>query len=50
MNILNQLEAQPIPLDEEEKRRTQRLLIGLLCAVLLTGAVLGGYMWLRKTS
>jgi hypothetical protein len=48
MNILNQLEAQPIPLDEEEKRRTQRLLIGLLCAVLLTGAVLGGYMWLRK--
>ena len=48
MNILNQLEAQPIPLDEEEKRRTQRLLIGLLCAVVLTGAVLGGYLWLRK--
>jgi hypothetical protein len=48
MNILNQLETQPIPLDEEEKRRTQRLLIGMLCAVLLTGAVLGGYMWLRK--
>jgi len=48
MNILNQLEAQPIPLDEEEKRRTQRLLIGFLCAVVLTGAVLGGYMWLRK--
>jgi len=48
MNILNQLETQPIPLDEEEKRRTQRLLVGVLCAVLLTGAVLGGYMWLRK--
>jgi len=48
MNILNQLETQPIPLDEEEKRRTQRLLVGMLCAVLLTGAVLGGYMWLRK--
>jgi hypothetical protein len=48
MNILNQLETTPIPLDEEEKRRTQRLLLGMLCAVLLTGAVLGGYMWLRK--
>ena len=48
MNILNQLETQPIPLDEEEKRRTQRLLIGVFCAVLLTAAVLGGYMWLRK--
>jgi len=48
MNILNQLETQPIPIDEEEKRRTQRLLIGILCAVLLTGAVLGGYMALRK--
>jgi hypothetical protein len=48
MNILNQLETQPIPLDEEEKRRTQRLLVGMLCAVVLTGAVLGGYMWLRK--
>ena len=48
MNILNQLETQPLPLDEEEKRRTQRLLVGMLCAVLLTGTVLGGYMWLRK--
>jgi hypothetical protein len=48
MNILNQLETHPIPFDEEEKRRTQRLLLGILCAVLLTGAVLGGYMWLRK--
>jgi hypothetical protein len=48
MNILNQLETTPMPLDEEEKRRTQRLLLGILCAVLLTGAVLGGYMWLRK--
>ena len=48
MNILNQLETEPIPIDEEEKRRTKRLLIGILCAVLLTGAVLGGYMGLRK--
>jgi hypothetical protein len=48
MNILNQLETEPIPIDEEEKRRTKRLLIGILCAVLLTGAVLGGYIALRK--
>ena len=48
MNILNQLETGPIPIDEEEKRRTKRLLVGLLCAVLLTGAVLGGYIGLRK--
>lgn len=48
MNILNQLETEPIPIDEEEKRRTKRLLIGILCAVLLTGAVLGGYIGLRK--
>ena len=48
MNILNQLETQPIPIDEEERRHTKRLLIGVLCALLLTGAVLGGYMALRK--
>jgi len=48
MNILNQLETEPIPIDEEEKRRTKRLLIGILCAVLLTGAVLSGYMGLRR--
>jgi len=48
MNILNQLETEPIPIDEEERRRTKRLLIGVLCAVLLTGAVLGGYLALRK--
>jgi len=48
MNILNQLETEPIPIDEEEKRRTKRLLIGILCAVVLTGAVLGGYIGLRK--
>ena len=48
MDILNQLETQPIPLEEEEKRHTRRLLVGLLCAVLLTGLVLGGYIFLRK--
>jgi hypothetical protein len=48
MNILNQLETEPIPIDEEERRHTKRLLVGFLCAVLLTGALLGGYMALRK--
>jgi hypothetical protein len=48
MQILNQLETEPLPLEEEERRHGQRLLIGLLCAVLLTSAVLGGYLYLRK--
>ena len=48
MDILNQLETQPIPLEEEEKRHTRRLLVGLLCAVIVTGLVLGGYLFLRK--
>src|ERR1700716_1454990 len=48
MQILNQLETQPIPIEEEEKRHGRRLLIGVLCALLLTGTVLGGYLYLRK--
>jgi hypothetical protein len=48
MQILNQLEAEPLPIEEEEKRHTRRLLIGVLCALLLTAVVLGGYLWLRK--
>jgi hypothetical protein len=48
MQILNQLEAEPLPIEEEEKRHTRRLLIGVFCAVLLTAIVLGGYLWLRK--
>jgi hypothetical protein len=48
MQILNQLETAPIPIEEEEKRHSRRLLIGLLCAILLTGSVLGGYIYLRK--
>ena len=48
MQILNQLETQPIPIEEEEKRHGRRLLVGLLCALLLTGTVLGGYLYLRK--
>jgi len=48
MQILNELETEPIPIEEEEKRHSRRLLIGLLCALLLTGTVLGGYIYLRK--
>jgi hypothetical protein len=48
MQILNQLETEPIPIEEEEKRHSRRLLVGLLCALLLTGAVFGGYLYLRK--
>ena len=48
MDILNDLETNPIPFDEEEKRHSKRLLIGLLCALLITGIVLGGYLYLRK--
>jgi len=48
MQILSQLETEPISIDEEERRHTQRLLVGMLCAVLLTGAVFGGYIYLRK--
>lgn len=48
MQILNQLETEPIPIEEEEKRHSKRLLIGVLCALLLTGTVLGGFLYLVK--
>ena len=48
MQILNDLETEPIPLEEEEKRHSRRLLVGLLCALLLTGTVFGGYVYLVK--
>ena|SRR5437763_1992823 len=48
MQILNQLETEPIPIEEEEQRHTRRLLVGILCALILTGSVLGGYLYLRK--
>lgn len=48
MQILNQLETDPIPMEEEERRHTRRLIVGVLCALLLTGAVFGGYLFLRK--
>ena len=47
MQILNQLEAEPLPIEDEERRRNRRLFIGLICALLLTGMVLGGYLYLR---
>jgi hypothetical protein len=45
---LNQLETEPFPIEEEERRHTRRLLVGMLCALLLTGSVCGGYLYLRK--
>ena len=48
MQILNQSETESIPFEEEEQRHTQRLLVGVLCALILTGSVLGGYLYLRK--
>ena len=48
MQILNQLETEPIPIEEEERRHTRRLMVGILCAVVLTGSVFGGYLFLRK--
>jgi hypothetical protein len=48
MDILNQLETQPIPLEEDEKRHTRRLLVGVVCALVITGLVFGGYLFLRK--
>jgi hypothetical protein len=48
MQTLNQLETEPLPIEEEESRHTRRLLVGMLCALLLTGSVCGGYLYLRK--
>lgn len=48
MQILNQLETEPIPFAEEERRHTRRLVVGVLCALVLTGLVFGGYLLLRK--
>jgi hypothetical protein len=48
MQILNDLETGAMPIAEEEKRHSRRLVIGVLCALLLTGSVFGGYIYLRK--
>jgi hypothetical protein len=48
MQTLSQLHQDDFEFVEEEKSHTKRLLVGVLCAVLLTGAVFGGYLFLRK--
>ena len=49
MQTLNQLlDDSAIPAAEEEKRHTGRLLVGILCALVLTASVFGGYVYLRK--
>ncbi len=48
MQILNQLETEPLPIEDEERRHERRLLIGVLCALVVTGLLLGGYLWLKK--
>jgi hypothetical protein len=48
MQTLSQLHDDSLPFEEEEKRHGRRLLAGILCALLLTGAILGGYLFLRK--
>ena len=48
MQTLNQLETEPLPIEEDERRHTRRLLVGIVCALLLTGSVCGGYLFLLK--
>jgi hypothetical protein len=48
MQTLSELENEPVAFEEEAKRHGRRLLVGVLCALLLTGSVLGGYLYLRK--
>jgi hypothetical protein len=48
MQTLTQLETEPLLIEREERRHTRRLLVGMLCALLLTGSVFGGYLYLRK--
>ena len=48
MQTLSQLLDDSLPFEEEEKRHGRRLLVGILCALLLTGAIFSGYLFLRK--
>ena len=48
MQTLNELETAPLPFEEEEQNHTRRLMVGLLCALILTGILFGGYLYLRK--
>ena len=47
MELLKDLEAAPLRIEEEESRHTKRLVAGVLFALLVTGAILGGYFYLR---
>jgi len=48
MQTLNELETAPLPTEEEEQSHTRRLLIGVLCALIVTGLLVGGYFFYRK--
>ncbi len=48
MQTLSQLLDDSLPFEEEERRHGRRLLVGILCALLLTGAIFSGYLFLRK--
>src|SRR5262245_52101410 len=48
LSQLHQPDSEVIPLEEEESRHTRRLAVGVLCALILTGSVFGGYLFLRK--
>jgi hypothetical protein len=48
MQTLSQLNDDSPPFEEEERNHGRRLVVGILCALLLTGALFGGYMYLRK--
>ena len=48
MQTLSQLHDDSLPFEEEERSHGRRLLVGILCALLLTGAIFGGYLFLRK--
>ena len=47
MQTLSQLHDDSLPM-EEERRHGRRLVVGILCALILTGGLFGGYMFLRK--
>jgi hypothetical protein len=48
MQLLNELETEPLPIEEEERRHGRRLLVGIICALIVTGMLLGGYLWLVR--
>ncbi len=48
MQTLSQLHDDSPPFEEEERRHGRRLVVGILCALLVTGGLFGGYTLLRK--